>query len=147
MVPCGVPIERHEPRQQGVRRSVHVRGLLQLWDGAKDHRHHTVPLLKQAGQLDPDIRKFAAEMTAAWARYGDLGAVSPAEARRIAEKVRAPWTRGGPRMERISEQGVPAANGPVRIRCYDPGPDGTKPALIYLHGGGWTLFSLDTHDR
>ena len=21
------------------------------------------------------------------------------------------------------------------------------PALIYLHGGGWTLFSLDTHDR
>jgi len=23
----------------------------------------------------------------------------------------------------------------------------TKPTLIYLHGGGWTLFSLDTHDR
>ncbi|MGZ7080721.1 MAG: alpha/beta hydrolase, partial [Thermoanaerobaculia bacterium] len=22
-----------------------------------------------------------------------------------------------------------------------------KPALIYLHGGGWTFFSLDTHDR
>jgi acetyl esterase len=35
----------------------------------------------------------------------------------------------------------------VRVRCYDPGPDVAKPALIYLHGGGWTLFSLDTHDR
>jgi len=22
-----------------------------------------------------------------------------------------------------------------------------QPALVYLHGGGWTMFSLDTHDR
>ena len=86
-------------------------------------------------------------MNAAWNRYGDLAAVSPADARRIAEKVRAPWTRGGPRMAAITERIVPAANGAVRVRCYDPGPDGTKPALIYLHGGGWTVFSLDTHDR
>jgi acetyl esterase len=98
-------------------------------------------------ELDPDIRRFVTEMTAAWARYGDLAAVSHAEARRIAEEVRAPWTRGGPQMAKITERAVPAPNGPVRIRCYDPGPDVTKPALIYLHGGGWTLFSLDTHDR
>ena len=98
-------------------------------------------------ELDPDIRRFVREMTAAWARYGDLAAVSHAEARRIAEEVRAPWTRGGPRMAAIAELKVPAANGPVRVRCYDAGPEETKPALIYLHGGGWTLFSLDTHDR
>ncbi len=35
----------------------------------------------------------------------------------------------------------------VRVRFYDPGPPGPKPVLVYLHGGGWTLFSLDTHDR
>ena len=86
-------------------------------------------------------------MAAAWACYGDLTAVSPAESRRIAEEVRAPWTRGGPRMAAITELNVPAANGTVRVRFYDPGPDGTKPAFIYLHGGGWTFFSLDTHDR
>jgi acetyl esterase len=86
-------------------------------------------------------------MTAAWARHGDLAAVSHAEARRIAEEVRAPWTCGGPRMAAIAELKLPAANGPVRVRCYDAGPEETKPALIYLHGGGWTLFSLDTHDR
>jgi len=81
-------------------------------------------------------------MTAAWARYPDLAAVSPAEARRIAEEVRRPWARGGP--------AVPATEitiAGVRARSYDPRPDSAKPALIYLHGGGWTLFSLDTHDR
>lgn len=98
-------------------------------------------------ELDPNIQRFVTEMTAAWARHGDLAAVSHAEARRIAEEVRAPWTRGGPRMSRITAHTVPATSGPVRVRCYDPGPDVTKPALIYLHGGGWTLFSLDTHDR
>jgi len=81
-------------------------------------------------------------MTAAWARYPDLAAVSPVEARRIAEEVRRPWARGGP--------AVPATEitiAGVRVRSYDPHPDASKPALIYLHGGGWTLFSLDTHDR
>jgi acetyl esterase len=86
-------------------------------------------------------------MTAAWARFGDLAAVSHAESRRIAEEVRKPWARGGPQMASITERMVPAPTGPVRVRFYDPGPDVSKPVLIYLHGGGWTLFSLDTHDR
>ncbi|HEY3056034.1 MAG TPA: alpha/beta hydrolase fold domain-containing protein [Thermoanaerobaculia bacterium] len=97
-------------------------------------------------ELDPDIRRFVTEMTAAWARHGDLAAVSPAVARRIAEEVRAPWARGGPQMARI-EQRVRTPHGDVRVRFYDPRPDTPKPAFIYLHGGGWTLFSLDTHDR
>jgi acetyl esterase len=46
-------------------------------------------------------------------------------------------------MASITEQTVAG----VRVRCYDPGPPAAKPVLIYLHGGGWTLFSLDTHDR
>jgi len=36
---------------------------------------------------------------------------------------------------------------PVRMRLYDPGGPASKPVLVYLHGGGWTLFSIDTHDR
>ena len=97
--------------------------------------------------LDPDIQRFVSEMGAAWSRHGDLAAMSFAAARRVAEKVRAPWTRGGPAMASVTEQMLPVENGPVRVRCYDPGPEGAKPGLIYLHGGGWTLFSLDTHDR
>src|SRR5205807_4157411 len=65
----------------------------------------------------------------------------------IAEQVRAPWTQGGPRMERTSELRIPYGEGSVRIRVLDPEGNGPKPTLIYLHGGGWTIFSIDTHDR
>jgi len=98
-------------------------------------------------RLDPDILRFVNEMTAAWAEHGDLAAVSYPEARQIAEKVRAKWRKGGPVIAATGERSVPSPHGPVRIRVYNPEPDRVKPCLIYLHGGGWTFMSLDTHDR
>lgn len=86
-------------------------------------------------------------MTAAWARHGDLARLPAAQARRAAEEVRAPWTRGGPTMNVTSERIVPAAKGTVLVRFHDPTPSRPKPVLVYLHGGGWTFFSINTHDR
>jgi acetyl esterase len=97
--------------------------------------------------LDPDIRRFTSEVMAASARLAAGRALSVPEMRRIAEEVRAPWCRGGPAMRRTTEQDVPTPHGPVRLRVYDPGVQSPAPALLYVHGGGWTLFSLDTHDR
>lgn len=37
----------------------------------------------------------------------------------------------------------------LRLRCYQPDgepPKGGWPTLLYLHGGGWDLGDLDTHD-
>lgn len=78
-------------------------------------------------------------MTAAWAAHGDLSSMPPPEQRRVAEQVRAPWARGGPDVPR--RESVIAG---VRVRIFNGGANGT---LVYLHGGGWTMFSLDTHDR
>lgn len=103
--------------------------------------------LPAAEILDPDIRRFVAEVSAAFARFPPLDQLSPAEARRVAELVREPWRQGGPTMWAVTEHLIPVTGGQLRIRVYDPGPDGAKPALLYLHGGGWTIFSLDTHDR
>jgi len=36
---------------------------------------------------------------------------------------------------------VPAQDGPVRVRILDPKNEGLRPALVYLHGGGWTILS------
>ncbi|HZF26285.1 MAG TPA: alpha/beta hydrolase [Steroidobacteraceae bacterium] len=97
--------------------------------------------------LDPQIRRFVTEVSAGFARYPSFDRLSNVEARRVAEEVRAPWRQGGPEMHRTFERQVPVAGGTIRIRVYDPAPSGPKPALIYMHGGGWTIFSIDTHDR
>ena len=34
----------------------------------------------------------------------------------------------------------------VAVRAYRPVMDETLPALVFFHGGGWTIGDLDTHD-
>ncbi|MBS0373848.1 MAG: alpha/beta hydrolase [Proteobacteria bacterium] len=100
-----------------------------------------------AEALDPHVRRFVAEVNAAYANFQGFGALTPPDARRAAEVVRAPWRAGGPTMASTRELLAPVQGGAMRIRVYDPGPAGPKAGLVYAHGGGWTLFSLDTHDR
>lgn len=39
--------------------------------------------------------------------------------------------------------------GPIPLRLYRPGAvgDTPQPATIYLHGGGWTIGDLESHDK
>jgi acetyl esterase len=95
--------------------------------------------------LDPDIRRFQQQVAASYARYPAFASLPLPERRRIAEEVRAIWAAGGPEMWKIEEFRI--APGGVRIRIYRPDECAMAPALLYIHGGGWTMFSLDTHDR
>lgn len=98
--------------------------------------------------LDPQIRHFVSALADGWAQYPDNGSRSIIEMRRIAEIVRRPWREGGPVMAATSEMLLPTRRGDVRVRVHRPSAEmAAQPALIYLHGGGWTMFSLDTHDR
>jgi acetyl esterase len=97
--------------------------------------------------LDPEIATFVKTMARAWAAYPPFMTMPLDEARAVAEAVRAPWRAGGPTMARTREYMAPTSTGPIRVRIYDPGVSAPAPVLIYLHGGGFTLFSLDTHDR
>lgn len=96
--------------------------------------------------LDPQIVKFIRGIDEALQSH-DLGSLPLAQVRQLCETARAPWTAGGPPMAHTSERIIPNGSHPVRIRHYDPAPGVPKPCLVYMHGGGWTLFSLDTHDR
>ena len=99
-------------------------------------------------KIDPEIAAFNAAVAEGWREHPPLSDLPYAQARAIAEQVRAPWAKGGPVMAQTIEQTVPTATGPLRIRLYHPeGVKAPAPALIYIHGGGFTLFSIDTHDR
>jgi len=49
---------------------------------------------------------------------------------------------------RVENLQVPGAEGPLAARLYAPQtPEEARlPVLLYLHGGGFTIGSLDTHD-
>ncbi len=97
--------------------------------------------------IDPELLLFIDGIAAGYARHPAFETLSPAEARAVAEDVRAPWTRGGPVMADTREYAVPFGQDGVRVRVYRPSVEGPLPALVYVHGGGWMIFSLDTHDR
>lgn len=97
--------------------------------------------------LDDAVRAFITRTGEDHARHAQGRALTPVEAREVAEKVRAPWRAGGPVMHRTTEAQAPSPHGPVRLRIHDPSPEPGKPILVYVHGGGWMLFSLETHDR
>lgn len=97
--------------------------------------------------LAPGIRQFVERLTCDYARFPDLGSASLEERRRIATEVRAPWSRGGPAMARTLDVEFDSAVGPIFVRVHMPAAEGPLPVLAYAHGGGWVMFSVDTHDR
>lgn len=96
--------------------------------------------------LDPDVRRFIRAMAESVARHPQFGTAPYPQVRRWAEEVRAPWRQGGPVMPDTRDLAVPTRHGHVRVRIHRPAP-GNLPGLVYLHGGGWTIFSIDTHER
>jgi acetyl esterase len=54
-----------------------------------------------------------------------------------------------PKPPEVAEARLLLAPGPVALRAYRPAgtkPDEQLPALVYVHGGGWVIGDLDTHD-
>ena len=75
--------------------------------------------------------------------------VPPAVARRLYRDTRGPLTPDPPPVESSQLLLVPGKGGPVPVRAYRPKgapKDEVLPALIYIHGGGWVIGDLDTHD-
>lgn len=47
----------------------------------------------------------------------------------------------------VEQREVPGPAGPVTVRVYRPvGASGPMPVLCFIHGGGWVLMDLDSHD-
>ncbi|HEX4766552.1 MAG TPA: alpha/beta hydrolase fold domain-containing protein [Lichenihabitans sp.] len=73
----------------------------------------------------------------------DPAALPIETARHAARALRLPWNVGGPVMAETREGTVAG----LRCRLHVPvRGDAPQPFTIYLHGGGWTLLDIDTHD-
>ena len=47
----------------------------------------------------------------------------------------------------VEDLTVPGAGGDRPARLYRPATDGPHPTVVYLHGGGFVLGDLETHDQ
>lgn len=97
--------------------------------------------------IDPEVGRFILEVTQATQRFPSIENLRRPDARFVLEQVRAPWAAGGPRMHSVVDTGIETPRGEVRVRIHRPRAQSGGPALVYLHGGGWTYFSINTHDR
>lgn len=46
----------------------------------------------------------------------------------------------------VEEREVETGSRPIGVRVYRPAAEGPHPLLLLLHGGGWALGDLETHD-
>jgi acetyl esterase len=94
-------------------------------------------------RLDPQAQALLDVMSAA-------GTAQPhqlpvAEAR---ERMRAALIAPGAPipLHEVQDLRLPSPHGALAMRLYRPAR-GTLPLALFLHGGGWVLNDLDTHDR
>ena len=104
------------------------------------------PSGRAARDLDPGVRQFINSIFEIVSHCPADDLRSYPGRRRMAEKARARWTRGGPVMHDSHDRMCATRHGNVRLRIHRP-ERGKLPVLVYVHGGGWVMFSVDTHDR
>ena len=85
------------------------------------------------------------------ARRTPFHAMTPAEARAVYLKAAEVLEPPRPLLPWVQDLHLPAADGtPLAARLYapvEPAHAGHLPVLLYLHGGGFCIGGLDTHDN
>lgn len=97
--------------------------------------------------LDPQAKALLEQIAAAG--LPPLHTLTPAGARRQYRSARIPLQPAPPEVAFVEDRDVPGPHGPIPIRLYRPlgaQPSERLPALVYFHGGGFTVGDLDTHD-
>ncbi|MCA9604313.1 MAG: alpha/beta hydrolase [Myxococcales bacterium] len=79
--------------------------------------------------------------------FGPLEGMTPASARERMGRLRG----ANPPLEvpRVEDRTIPTRAGRVAVRAYHPegAHAGARPGLVWYHGGGWVLGTLEGHDH
>jgi len=78
-----------------------------------------------------------------------VNTMTPVQARESYRSRRAFTQPDAPEVYQVADQVIQSNGVNVPVRVYHPHTAQTQkslPALVYIHGGGWTIGDLDTHD-
>jgi acetyl esterase len=93
--------------------------------------------------LDPQVQKVLDQIAAIGAP--DLHTLPVPEAR-TAMAAMAGLQGQTEAVAHVEDRTLPGPGDDIAIRLYTPDRDRALPLLVYFHGGGWVLGSIDTHD-
>jgi acetyl esterase len=98
-------------------------------------------------QLDPQARAVLERVAGAnLPPYSQIGATG---ARLLYRESRGVLSAPPPEVAALQNLRAGGPAGEIPVRLYRPRGSGAAdrlPALVYFHGGGWTIGDLDTHD-
>lgn len=91
----------------------------------------------------PELRQFLEEADAAG--FGGWASMTVAEAREsLDDALLDVWGEREP-VETVSEGTIPTSQGEVPFKLYRSTTD-SSPCIVFFHGGGWVLGSVDGYD-
>ena len=94
--------------------------------------------------LHPQIVQVLDAM--ARAELKPIEAMTPTQARAQMEATARSRKAEPLPVARTEERTIPGPGGQIRLRLYWPNVAAPVPAIVYYHGGGHVIGSLDTHD-
>ena len=97
-----------------------------------------------SAEIDPEMAPILDAMRAAGPV--DYAALPIAEARAVFNNAAAVWCAEAPEIASVEDVTLAGDGVPVRGRLYRPRA-GTLPLVVFIHGGGWTFGTLDTHEN
>jgi acetyl esterase len=92
--------------------------------------------------LDPVIKTLLDGMAAAGGPA--LGSQDVAATRAAFDNM--PLPRREIALASVADRKIPGPAGEIPVRIYQPHGAGVKPVLLYFHGGGWVIGTLDSYD-
>ena len=108
----------------------------------------TIKPMLEVTDIDPALAGFLAQ--AAAQGNPPIESLPPTIARQIYREMADALGLPAPDIGKVEDTTCPGPAGPLRLRIYGPQASGVNtpvPVLLFLHGGGFVIGDLETHDK
>ena len=95
--------------------------------------------------LDPALAGFLAQVAAQGGP--PLESLPPPMARQVYRELAAALGLAAPAIASADDRVIDGPASPLTLRIYQPDAKGPLPLLLYVHGGGFVIGELETHDK
>lgn len=107
--------------------------------------HSSIPTVLGTAPLDSALADFLAQ--AAAQGNPPLESLPPPVARQIYRDLAAGLGLPAPAIASANDRLIDGPCSPLTLRIYQPDAQGPLPLLLYVHGGGFVIGDLETHDK